>query len=107
VLRCLRLQTGEQIWEDKSAVPENNFATIHLVRNGAQTWMFNERGELIIAQLTPAGFREISRAKLIEPTREQMPGRRGGVTWSHPAFAYRHVFARNDRELVCANLTAK
>jgi outer membrane protein assembly factor BamB len=107
VLRCLRLETGEQLWENKSAVPENNFATIHLVRNGDRTWMFNERGELMIAELAPGGFREISRAKLLDPTRDQMPGRRGGVTWSHPAFAYRHVFARNDKELVCADLAAK
>ncbi len=107
VLRCLKLDTGEQVWEDKSAVPEDKFATVHLIRNGERTWLFNERGELIIAQLTPDGFREISRARLIEPTQAQMPGRRGGVTWSHPAFAYRHVFARNDKELVCADLSAK
>ncbi len=54
----------------------------------------------------PAGFKEISRAKLIDPTLEQLR-RRGGVTWSHPAFAYRHVFARNDKELVCADLSAR
>ncbi|MFH1920505.1 MAG: PQQ-binding-like beta-propeller repeat protein [Planctomycetota bacterium] len=106
VLRCLRLDTGEQVWEDKTAVPENNFATIHLIRNGERTWMFNERGELIIARLAPEGFQEISRAKLIDPTTDQLP-RRDGVTWSHPAFAYRHVFARNDKELVCADLSAR
>jgi len=106
VLRCLRLDTGEQVWEDKTAVPEDRFATIHLIRNGERTWMFNERGELIISRLTPRGFEEISRAKLIEPTREQMR-RRDGVTWSHPAFAHRHVFARNDKELVCADLSAR
>ncbi|MDY0170214.1 MAG: PQQ-binding-like beta-propeller repeat protein [Thermoguttaceae bacterium] len=105
VLRCLRLDTGEQIWEDRSAVPENNWATIHLIRNHDRTWLFNERGELIIARLTPAGFDEISRAKLIDPTLEQLR-RRDGVTWSHPAFAHRHVFARNDKELVCADLSA-
>ena len=32
------------------------------------------------------GYEEISRAKLIEPTRVQLP-QRGGVCWSHPAFA--------------------
>jgi outer membrane protein assembly factor BamB len=104
VLRCLRLDNGEQVWEDRSAVPEETWATIHLVRNGPRTWLFNERGELIIARLTPAGYDEISRAKLIEPTTGQLR-RRGGVTWSHPAFANRHVFARNDRELVCADLS--
>ncbi len=106
VLRCLRLDTGEQLWEDRTAVPENNWATIHLIRNNDRTWMFNERGELIIARLTPEGFDEISRAKLIDPTLEQLR-RRDGVTWSHPAFANRHVFARNDKELVCADLSAE
>ncbi len=105
VLRCLRLETGEQVWEDRTAVPENRWATIHLVRNADRTWLFNERGELIIAHLTPDGFDEISRAKLIDPTTDQLR-RRDGVTWSHPAFAYRHVFARNDKELVCADLSA-
>jgi outer membrane protein assembly factor BamB len=105
ILRCLRLATGEQVWEDRTAVPPNRFATIHLVRHGERTWMFNECGELIIARLTAKGFEEISRAKLIEPTTDQLP-RRDGVTWSHPAFAYRHVFARNDKALVCADLSA-
>ena len=68
--------------------------------------MFNERGELIIGELSPKGFHEISRAKLIEPTTAQLPSR-GGVCWSHPAYAYKHVFARNDRELVCASLAAE
>ena len=66
-------------------------------------WMFNERGELVIGKLSPDGFLEISRARLIDPTTEQLR-RRGGVCWAHPAYAYRHVFARNDKELVCASL---
>jgi hypothetical protein len=66
--------------------------------------MFNERGELIIAKLSPAGFEEISRAKLLEPTTDQLPRREGGVCWSHPAFANRCVYARSDKELVCASL---
>jgi len=106
ILRCLRLDTGAQVWEDDSVVPEGRFATVHLIPGGDRTWLFNERGELIIARLTPKGYDEISRAKLIEPTLEQFR-QRGGVTWSHPAFAYRHVFARNDKELVCADLSAK
>lgn len=105
VLRCLRLSTGDQLWEDRTAVPENRWATIHLIRNQDKTWLFNEQGELIIARLTPDGYDEISRAKLLDPTMDQLR-RRNGVTWSHPAFAYGHVFARNDMELVCADLSA-
>ena len=105
-LRCLELDDGARVWEDDSAVPRARWATIHFVQNGERTWMFNERGELIVAELSPAGFRELSRAKLIEPTRGQL-NQRDGVCWSHPAFAGRRVFARNDRELVCADLAGE
>jgi outer membrane protein assembly factor BamB len=104
-LRCLDAHTGDRIWEDLTAVPTNRWGNIHMVRNHDKMWMFNERGELIISRLSPKGFEEISRAKLIEPTTGQL-SQRGGVCWSHPAFAYKHVFARNDRQLVCVSLAA-
>jgi len=102
-LRCLDAATGDRVWEDQTATPRNRWSNIHIVRNGDRYWMFNERGDLLIAELSPQGFREISRTHLIDPTREQL-SRRDGVCWSHPAFANRHVFARNDKELVCASL---
>jgi len=101
-LRCLELATGNRIWEDLTAVKKDRWANIHFVQNGYKTWMFNEHGELIISELSPKGFKEISRAKIIEPTKEQLPR---GVTWSHPAFANKHVYIRNDRELVCVDLS--
>jgi len=104
-LRCLALADGSRVWEDRTAVPRSRWATIHFVKNGERVWLFNERGELLIATLSPDGFNEVDRSKLLEPTRAQL-NRRGGVCWSHPAFAYRHVFARNDEELVCADLRA-
>jgi outer membrane protein assembly factor BamB len=103
-LRCLELATGNRIWEDLTAVKKDRWANIHFVQNGDKTWMFNEHGELIISELSPKGFKEISRTKIIEPTKEQLPR---GVTWSHPAFANKHVFIRNDRELVCIDLSKK
>lgn len=105
-LRCLDAKSGDRVWEDLTAVPKARWATIHMVRNGKRIWMFNERGELILSELSPQGFRELSRTKLLDPTQGQLP-QRGGVCWSHPAYAYKHVFARNDRELVCANLAAE
>jgi outer membrane protein assembly factor BamB len=105
-LRCLDLHTGDRIWESLDAVPQDRWANIHFIRHQDNVWMFNERGELIISRLTPKGFHEISRTKLINPTEGQL-GRRGGVCWSHPAFAYKHVYARNDEELICADLSAK
>ncbi len=105
-LRCLDAATGDRIWEDRTATSQVRWGMLHMVQNAETTWMFNDRGELIIARLSPRGFDEVSRAKLINPTRGQLR-RRDGVCWSHPAFAYRHVFARNDEELVCASLAAE
>ena len=104
-LRCLNTHTGERMWEDRTATPRARWSNIHMVKQGERVWMFNERGELIIAMLSPQGFKELSRALLIEPTKAQL-SQRGGVCWSHPAFAHRHVFARNDEELICVNLEA-
>ncbi len=105
-LRCLDAETGDRVWEDLTATPPARWSNIHMVRNGRQMWMFNERGELLIGRLSPQGFEEISRAKLIDPTTAQLR-QRGGVCWSHPAYANRCVFARNDKELVCADLAAE
>lgn len=104
-LRCLEARTGDRVWESLDAVPKARWATIHFVENRDKVWMFNERGELIISRLSPKGYEEISRAALIEPTTDQLR-QRGGVCWSHPAFANRHVFIRNDKELLCASLAA-
>ncbi len=102
-LRCLDLLTGDRKWEDLTVMPKARWATAHLVENGDRTWIFNEKGQLIIAELSPKGYTEISRSKLISPTLDQLR-QRGGVCWSHPAFANKHVFARNDKQIVCASL---
>jgi outer membrane protein assembly factor BamB len=67
-------------------------------------FLFNERGELIIADLSPKGYEERSRAKLIEPTNVDA-GR--PVVWSHPAYANTCVFVRNDKELACYSLASE
>lgn len=105
-LRCLDAKTGDRIWEETSIIPRAMWGSAHLVQNGDKVWIFNERGQLIIAKLSPKGYQEISRAQLIKPTLGQL-NQRGGVAWSHPAFAYRHIFIRNDEELLCASLEAQ
>jgi outer membrane protein assembly factor BamB len=106
-LRCLDAKRGDRLWENKTATPPGRWSNIHMVKNGDRVWMFNEAGELVIGKLSPKGFTEISRAKLIDPTPDQLRSRRAGyfgVCWSHPAYANKHVYARNDKEIVCANL---
>ena len=80
---------------------KSNAGTAFLVKNGDRFFLFSESGDLIIAKLSPKGYEEISRCKLLAPTNEAF-GRE--LVWSHPAFADKCVFARNDKELVCASL---
>ena len=77
--RCISAADGSRVWSSDKAVPKARWSTVHFVQNGDDTWMFNERGELIVGRLTPTGYTEISRAKLIEPTLPQLR-RRGGVS---------------------------
>ena len=62
---------------------------------------------MILAKLRPEGYEEISRAHILDPTNGMAGGfgrDRRMVLWSHPAFADRCMFARNDNELVCVSL---
>ena len=56
-LRCLELATGRRVWESMALVKERaRWATAFLVRNGDRYFINNDRGELVIAKLSPAGF---------------------------------------------------
>ncbi|MCL4180739.1 MAG: PQQ-binding-like beta-propeller repeat protein [Verrucomicrobia bacterium] len=103
-LRCLNLMTGERLWETLAATTpeqETRWGNAFLVKHDDRFFLFNERGELIVARLSPRGYQEIDRVKLLEPTNRD-PGRM--VVWSHPAFANRSVYVRNDLEIVCVSL---
>lgn len=104
--RCLDRETGDRIWEDLSVVPRARWATVHIIQNGDDEIMLNDQGELLLTTLTRDGVNVRSRSKLIDPTLQQLR-RRGGVVWSHPAIADGMIYARNDKELVCASLRSE
>lgn len=105
-LIAAKLETGERLWETKEPTINNRegrirIGTAFIVKNGDRHFLFNETGDLILAKLTPEKYEEIGRVNLLEPTSRAF-GR--DVVWSHPAFAQKCVFARNDKEIVCADL---
>ena len=106
-LRCLKAETGERIWETFEATTKGEpvrWANAFIVKNGDRFFLANEKGDLIIAKLTPKKYEEISRTHLLEPT-GSAAGR--DIVWSHPAFANKRIYARNDREIVCGDLEKK
>lgn len=101
-LRCLETKTGKRVWETTKATGSARWWTAFLVPHEDRFFIHNEQGDLIIAKLSGDGYEELGRAKLIEPTRRV--GRRMTI-WSHPAFAMKSIFARNDKEIIRVDLS--
>jgi outer membrane protein assembly factor BamB len=106
-LTAVRLSDGERLWQ--TLVPtlgkgqRGRYGTAFLIKHQDRFFLFNEKGDLIIARLSPQGYQEIDRCHLLEPTNKTF-GRL--VVWSPPAFAQKSLFVRNDKELVCVDLAA-
>jgi outer membrane protein assembly factor BamB len=110
MFRAVELASGKRLWfsfvpvigkEEDEDYKGAGSGTAFVVKNGDRYFLFAETGHLIIAELTPKGYKEISRAKVIEPSNSAF-GRR--VVWSHPAFANKCAYIRNDREIICVSL---
>lgn len=104
-------KTGERHWEtfeptrqgETRRISHGSAFVTHLAGTD-RFLLFSEIGDLIIARLTPAGYEEISRAHVLEPTGEAF-GRK--VVWSHPAYADRTAYIRNDQEIIAVSLAAE
>ena len=109
-LRALEAATGERVWMSDEMVAQARWGTAFFVKHRDRYFVNNDDGFLIIAQFTPEGYVERSRTKLIEPTSSAGFGPRRLfdrlVNWSHPAYANRHIFQRNDTEIIRASLDA-
>lgn len=108
LFRAIRIDSGEHLWA--TAKPVNgkdddrrgpNEGATFVTKNADRFFIFGENGDLVIARLSPEKYDEVSRTKLLDPVGVGL-GR--AVVWSHPAYADRCVFARNDQEIVCVSL---
>jgi hypothetical protein len=98
---CLEASTGRELWRTDKVTDVGTGASIHLTPNGDLVFLYTDRGELILADLSGEGYKEIGRAPLLEPT---YPFSGKKFVWPPPAYAGRCIFARSGRELVCASL---
>src|SRR6185295_13428582 len=102
-LICLEAASEKQIWSTNSVTASKNGASINITPQGGNgnVFLFTDEGNLIRAQLSPTGYREISQSHLIDPS---WPFGQTKFVYAPPAFANRHVFARNEGQMVCASL---
>jgi len=104
--RCLKASDGQRVWESMDVTKENKrWATAFIVRNGDVYFLNNDRGELIVADLQPDGYHELSRTQLITPTSAGAGSRDlKNVNWVNPSYANRHIITRNDVEIIRGSL---
>jgi outer membrane protein assembly factor BamB len=100
-LVCLEAATGREVWSTNTITAQKNGASINITPQGNGYFLFTDEGNLIRAELSPGGYREISRAHLIDPT---WPFAGKKFVYAPPAFANGHVFARSEGEVVCGSL---
>ena len=87
----------------KRPISWGNVFTVRLTAYKNRYILINDHGEIILATMDPSGYAEQDRAKLITPT-HQVGGRK--LVWSHPAFANRRIYLRNDVELRCYDISS-
>jgi outer membrane protein assembly factor BamB len=88
-LRCVELATKKIRWS------EDHFGAGTLILAGDKLLILSERGELIVAAASPAGFDPIARAQIL-----------GVDCRAHPALANGLFYARDKATLVCVDLRA-
>jgi outer membrane protein assembly factor BamB len=103
-LVCLETRTGKELWRTNSVTAAGNGSSIHITPCGDAMFLFTDQGDLVRAKLSPQGYRESSRAHVLEPTSPFGAKKRA---WVPPAYANRHAFVRNDKELICVSLEPK
>ena len=90
-LTCLDPETGEPKWRERVATGSLILVGSHLVVLGERS------GHLSIVEATPAGFRELAKARVFTP---------GAPSHTGPSFAGGRLYLRNVEELVALEITA-
>jgi outer membrane protein assembly factor BamB len=103
-LVCIEPKTGQIVWATNRVTTEQSGTSIHVTPHDESALLFNDNGELIHAQLSVAGYKEMGRSPLLRPTTPFGPRPRA---WVPPAYGDGRVFARSDAEIVCAILLTK
>jgi len=78
-LKCLELGTGEVKWT------QERFGWSNLIVFDGRLLILRQVGELVIADASPAGYREVARHQLLD-----------GRSWTVPALAQGRLYVRNN-----------
>ncbi len=89
-LKCVELATGKVKWSQPGFGPGN------VILLGDQILALSDAGDIVVAEATTAGYKELSRAKAV-----------GGKCWSTPVVSNGRVYVRSTKEAACLDVSAK
>lgn len=89
-LKCVELKTGKVIWSKDGFGPGN--VTIA----GDKIIALADDGHVVIAEASPAKYKELSRAKVI-----------GGKCWSTPILSNGRIYVRSTTEAACLDVAGR
>lgn len=87
---CLRVSDGERLWK------EGRFGSGQSILSGDFALIQSERGDLVLARVTPGAYEELGRIPALS-----------AKTWTHPVLAGPYLLLRNDQEAVCYRLPTR
>jgi outer membrane protein assembly factor BamB len=90
ILQCIEANTGKEKWK------EGGFGKGSLILAEGNLIVLGERGQLALVEATPSAYREKSR----------VDGAIEGKTWTAPALANGKLYLRNEKEMICMDLTS-
>ena len=91
LLKCLELATGKVKWGEL-------IGHCSLMVADGKLIVINERGRLIIAEVSPDGYREISACQAMKP-------KRGAKCWTAPVLCNGRLYLRTTSgELACLDM---
>lgn len=87
LLACVEISSGERKWKDGRYGSGQTLLVDDLIL------IQSERGAVVLAAASPAGFQELGRISALS-----------SKTWNHPTLAGRFLIVRNDKEVACYEL---
>jgi outer membrane protein assembly factor BamB len=91
ILQCIEASTGKEKWK------ESGFGKGSLILAEGNLIVLGERGQLALVEATPSAYKEKSR----------VDGAIEGKTWTSPTLANGKLYLRNDKEMICMDLTGQ
>lgn len=88
-LACIDAATGKSVWE------QPRFGKSNLISADGKLIFSTMQGELVLAKVTPEGYREIGRMEVLGTTRQA------------PSLSDGRVYLRDGAEIVCVDLRAE